>query len=250
MNRKHQIAICKECLHQKFTSKDGLICGLTNSIQTFEVQCADFHQNDVTEKSVIDKFKERDSLDREKNIDEVDWNEHKVKMAEIREEGKLRREEIRQEYARKDGMSLEQKSIKSGANWFYIIAALSIVNSILVFNGSELNFIFGLGITTLIDSIFRDVLHINSFVALIPQMCIAVLFFFFGYYGKKSYKSAYLSGLILYSLDALVFLLWGNYLAIGFHAFALISMIRGIRSIKKTTEDNKENTVANNSYIA
>ena len=43
--------------------------------------------------------------------------------------------------------------VKSSANWFYWIAGLSVVNSIVVHTGSSWSFIAGLGITQLIDAV-------------------------------------------------------------------------------------------------
>src|ERR1044071_6443875 len=40
-----------------------------------------------------------------------------------------------------------EKQLKGGGSWFYWIAGLSLVNSVLALSGSETRFILGLGIT-------------------------------------------------------------------------------------------------------
>ena len=45
----------------------------------------------------------------------------------------------------------------SGANWFYWIAGLSLVNTILLYTGSEWVFVVGLGVTQLIDGIAIEI---------------------------------------------------------------------------------------------
>ena len=54
--------------------------------------------------------------------------------------------------------SLENKikienQFRSGANWFFWIAGLSLVNSVILLTGSQWDFIVGLGITQIIDTI-------------------------------------------------------------------------------------------------
>ena len=48
--------------------------------------------------------------------------------------------------------------LKSGANWFYWIAGLSVVNSLIFAFGGHTSFIAGLGLTQLIDGIFDAVI--------------------------------------------------------------------------------------------
>lgn len=48
------------------------------------------------------------------------------------------------------------KAIKGGANWFYWIAGLSIINTLIIFFNGDVNFIVGLGLTQIIDAIFYD----------------------------------------------------------------------------------------------
>src|SRR5438477_10996020 len=45
---------------------------------------------------------------------------------------------------------------RSGANWFYWIAALSLLNSIIFFTGSNFSFFVGLGLTPLIDALLLN----------------------------------------------------------------------------------------------
>jgi hypothetical protein len=47
---------------------------------------------------------------------------------------------------------LEQR-VKSGANWFYWIAALSVINSLAALSGSTWSFAIGLGFTGVLDAL-------------------------------------------------------------------------------------------------
>ena len=44
--------------------------------------------------------------------------------------------------------------LRSGANWFYWIAGLSVVNSLIFAFGGKVSFIAGLGLTQIVDGIF------------------------------------------------------------------------------------------------
>lgn len=50
----------------------------------------------------------------------------------------------------KERLELETR-LNSGAGWFYWIAGLSLLNSIIMLSGSDLYFVIGLGITQIID---------------------------------------------------------------------------------------------------
>ena len=45
MSREQQLQFCKICKNQKFDSTQGIICGLTNQVATFEDQCDTFDED-------------------------------------------------------------------------------------------------------------------------------------------------------------------------------------------------------------
>src|SRR5687768_7113567 len=64
-----------------------------------------------------------------------------------------------------DQLSLEESMIK-GARWFYWIAALSVINSLLFAFGAKLQFVTGLGFTQLIDGVAEISIEAGAPVAL------------------------------------------------------------------------------------
>jgi hypothetical protein len=62
---------------------------------------------------------------------------------------------------------------------------------------------------------------------------IAGLFVLFGLSAHKKHAWAFVVGMILYALDGLLFVLVGDYLAIGFHALALFFLYRGFKAMKE-----------------
>jgi hypothetical protein len=133
-----------------------------------------------------------------------------------------------------------EKRLKSGAAWFYWIAGLSIINSIILLYGSEWGFIVGLGITQIIDAIglavAEEVGVAGKIIALVLDCLVAGIFVVFGVFAMKKYKWSFIVGMILYCLDGLLFLLVMDILSIGFHVFALFCIFGGFKAIDKLRE--------------
>ena|SRR5689334_5381987 len=122
---------------------------------------------------------------------------------------------------------------KVGANWFYWIAALSIITSLIAFFGGGLQFIFSLGITRIIDALAAGVsagLGGNSaakVIALVLDLIITGVFALFGYLSNQKQIWAYLIGAILFLMDGLLSLLFGEIINVLAHGFVLFFLFRG-----------------------
>ena len=126
---------------------------------------------------------------------------------------------------------LAMAAVKRGANWFYWIAGLSVVNTIAAISGGNFHFVLGLGITEVTDALrapqarafgfFIDVLVLGFFM-----MC--------GYFAGKAHKWAFVMGMVFYFLDAGITLLAQDWLSFAFHIYALICIWRGFSHVSKT----------------
>ncbi|MCB0496003.1 MAG: hypothetical protein KDC79_07690 [Cyclobacteriaceae bacterium] len=206
MNRVEQIKICKECKHKASNLKQGIICGLTNDIQTFEVTCDQFEPVDQSFKEVAATIVHEDSFATHSG----NYTEHHLDRSE------------------------PLKMVKSGANWFYWIAGLSLINSIMVYSGSNYSFILGLGFTQIVDGVVYELLGSSfSILGFVFNVIVIGIFVTFGFYANKFSKSAFIAGMIVYGLDALIFLLVGDWLGLGFHVFALFMIFKGFARLKE-----------------
>ena len=138
---------------------------------------------------------------------------------------------------------LEQR-MKSGANWFYWIAALSLVTSIISLAGGEWGFLVSLGVTQLADAIAnvgadRIGWGVKVF-ALVFDLIAAGLFALLGMFANKRQTWAFIVGTVLYILDALVCLLIGFWLGLAFHAFALYSIYGGFKACSALAELDRQ----------
>lgn len=134
---------------------------------------------------------------------------------------------------------LEQR-MKSGAHWFYWIAALSLVTSIISLAGGSWGFFISLGVTQLIDGLATAVAAEAGWgfqaVAFVFDLIAAGLFALFGYFASKRNNWAFMIGMGLYALDGLVFILARHWLGLVFHAYALYSMYGGYKACAALTE--------------
>lgn len=126
-----------------------------------------------------------------------------------------------------------ENNLQSSAKWFYWVAGLSLVNTLIIFFGGGVSFIVGLGITQLIDGFVFEASDAVKYIALFINILISGMFALFGYFAIKKEMWAFIIGMILYLLDGFIFLLVNDWLSIAFHAFVLFSLFAGIKSLKK-----------------
>jgi hypothetical protein len=131
-------------------------------------------------------------------------------------------------------------AFKGGANWFYWIAGLSVVNSLISLFQGGWGFIFGLGITQVIDAIAGAVMEeqaeggvLIQVIALGASLFFAGIFALFGWLANRGQGWAFLLGMALYLLDGLLFLLVGDWLSLAFHGFALYCMFNGYTALRR-----------------
>ena len=120
---------------------------------------------------------------------------------------------------------------KSGANWFYWIAGLTIVTSVIAFGGGGIRFLISLGITQIIDGVAQEISADGGgavkVVALILSLLISGVFIIFGVLANKKMLAAYIFGMVLFGLDGLVSLVFQDWIGVIAHAVILFFLFRG-----------------------
>jgi hypothetical protein len=123
---------------------------------------------------------------------------------------------------------------RSGGQWFFWIAALSLVNAIVAFTGQEWRFIIGLGITELVNEIAQQSGGAGVKAGLVGLLVIGI-FVVLGHRAVHGACWAFVIGLILYGLDGAIFLLVQDWVGVGFHAFAIAMILRGYLAARQLT---------------
>jgi hypothetical protein len=141
--------------------------------------------------------------------------------------------DVAQLAARAEEKMKTESQFKSGANWFFWIAGLSLVNSIILLAGGSWNFIVGLGITQVIDAVAFPHGAAGKIVALFADFIAAGIYIIFGVLARKGYGWVFILGMVLYGIDGLIFLAAKDILGFGFHLLALWFILGGYRAGKK-----------------
>ncbi len=140
------------------------------------------------------------------------------------------------------------RRLRSGASWFYWIAGLSLVNSLIWWFGGGLSFLAGLAITQIVDGFlfgFSDSLGgsariVAAVVALTSNILVAGVFALCGYFANKGQMWGFVVGMVLYSLDAIILLIFGEIPSLLFHLFALAGLFLGALALGKLRRTMKQ----------
>lgn len=130
-------------------------------------------------------------------------------------------------------------SLKSGANWFFWVAALSLVNTAAVLLGWEWSFVIGLGTTQIVDGLALGVAQeiaqggwVVQTVGVVLDILIAGVFAAAGLLARRRHRWAFIAGMALYALDMVPLLLLQDWAAAGFHLLGLWGMFTGLRALR------------------
>ena len=132
-----------------------------------------------------------------------------------------------------------ESALKGPASWFVVIAGLSIVNSILSMTGAGVHFIFGLGITEFVDGMAHQAGGAGIVLDLIINSMIAGVFVLVWKFACKGQAWAWYGGMALYVVDALLLVVFKDYLSVAFHAWALYRMSPGLKLLPMLKQLNQ-----------
>jgi hypothetical protein len=131
-----------------------------------------------------------------------------------------------------------KRQMKSGAYNFYWIAGLTMANSIYFVFITRSNFVIGLGITQFMDTVthniaqsFPNSVRLVQLIGLLPDLFICSVFVLCGLLAVKGFRWAFITGMLLYGLDAILTLLSPDLIGFGFHLFFLWFLLSGLRAL-------------------
>ncbi len=124
-------------------------------------------------------------------------------------------------------------NVASAARWFWWIAGLSLVNTVLIHSGSQTSFVIGLGFTLVADFAFQS---LKPIAFALDALAIG-FFVLIGWLSLRGYFWAFVVGSLVYVADALIYLKFGDMMPFGFHLFALFFIIRGALALRSAITD-------------
>lgn len=145
-----------------------------------------------------------------------------------------------------------ENQLRGGASWFWWVAGLSVINTVIVLMGGEWNFVIGLGITQVIDALAAAfaadvgpaIGGIIRSIALTLDVAVIGLFVLFGYFARKGHAWSFIVGMIVFTLDGLIFALVGDWLSVGFHLFGLYCMYGGLKALYQLRAARQQTSVS------
>ena len=125
--------------------------------------------------------------------------------------------------------------MRRGAGWFLTIAILSGVNSLLQVFDAKIRFIFGLGITQVVDAIGHGSGQ-GMFVTIAVDGLFIVMLILCSKWAKAGSQGAFLGGMIAYALDGLLLLAFNIWLDAAVHAYALYMIWQGYAAARELAQ--------------
>ncbi len=131
-----------------------------------------------------------------------------------------------------------QSRLNSGANWFFWIAGLSMVNAVIAAFEGGVTFVVGLGATLIVDAFAMAQRQESAnpamitAVALVIDAFIAGFFVLFGVFARRRRAAAFIIGMILYAADAALLALFQEWFCVAFHALALWFLFGGLKACR------------------
>lgn len=124
--------------------------------------------------------------------------------------------------------------ISTGPACFYWIAALTMLNSVVVISGGSLHFVIGLGVTASIDARAREMGAAGAVLDLLINGTIAGIFWVLGNLAGKRIRWALATGMVLYGLDGLLLFAAKDILSVALHAYTIFAISRGMVAAKSS----------------
>ena len=115
---------------------------------------------------------------------------------------------------------LEARLVRS-ANWFYWIAGLSLINAFAM----KTNFQFILG-----SAAVEAAPSFGQTAMIVIDAAVVGGFALFGYLAGRRHTWAFIVGMVLYTLDGVLYLMGQDYIPVLFHAFVLYVLFTGLQA--------------------
>ena len=126
--------------------------------------------------------------------------------------------------------------MRRGAGWFFTMALLSGVNSVLQIFDAKIRFIFGLGITQVVDGVARGMGQGGTVVIAVVDGLFIVMLIFCSRWAKAGSQGAFLGGMVAYALDGVLLLLFSMWLDAAVHAYALWMIWQGYTASRELAQ--------------
>lgn len=124
--------------------------------------------------------------------------------------------------------------VREGANWFFWIAALATMTSVVTMVGSHIHRFTGFGVTALVDTLAQS--GSSRAMDVIFDAWLAGGLVVLGFFAVEGQKWAFVVGMVGYTLDGALSVAAGDYLGAGLHALVLYFIYRGFAALGQPSD--------------
>jgi hypothetical protein len=132
-----------------------------------------------------------------------------------------------------------QNQMKGGVGWFFWIAGVSVLNTVIILTGASFTFVIGLAATQFVDILAAllikrvtpaagNIVRVGEFGL---DLILVGIFLVCGYLGRKQIRWVIILGMVLYALDGILSFALGDWIGIIFHFLALAGLWNGFKAI-------------------
>jgi hypothetical protein len=128
-------------------------------------------------------------------------------------------------------------SVLHGADWFFWLAILSVINSLIVYYYNIPNTPVALGITQWIDGTHTGIKSTLTEGWLVVDIAIAAGLATFGLLARRGSDIAFVVGMFLYLLDAFLSIGVRDFFGFGVHLIGLFFLFKGLLASRHIREN-------------
>ena len=132
---------------------------------------------------------------------------------------------------------VNRSSVLHAADWFFWLAILSIINSLVVFYYQIPNTPIALGITQWIDGTSAAFNGAMSTSELLTNILIACVLAAFGLMARRGSDIAFVVGIFLYVIDTMLIIGLRDFFGFGVHLVALFFIVKGLLASRHIREN-------------
>jgi hypothetical protein len=130
-----------------------------------------------------------------------------------------------------------RSSVLHAADWFFWLAILSIINSLIVFYYQIPNTPIALGITQWLDGTSGAFNGAMSSGELLINIVIACVLAAFGLMARRGSDIAFVVGIFLYVIDSMLIIGLRDFFGFGVHLLALFFLVKGLLASRHIREN-------------
>lgn len=134
---------------------------------------------------------------------------------------------------REMGLATALEPIHRSANWFYWIIGLSLVNLALAVAESDSHFLIGLAMSDVGAAFITDK-EGGTTLKVVGGIIVFLVISTYLILGRKAHKPsklAFIIGIVLYTIDGLIYLAVQDFLSAAFHAYVIYNFWVGFKAL-------------------